>query len=44
MEMLESDVLDGVIFSGGEDVAPRYYGEDPILQIAGTDTTSRGSL
>ncbi len=38
MEMLESDVLDGVIFSGGEDVAPRYYGEDPILQIAGTDT------
>lgn len=38
LEILENETIDGIIFSGGEDVAPRYYGEDPILQISGTDT------
>ncbi|WP_302821556.1 gamma-glutamyl-gamma-aminobutyrate hydrolase family protein [Fusobacterium ulcerans] len=37
-EYLEDYRLDGIIFSGGADVAPRFYGEDPGLQIPGIDT------
>lgn len=37
-EILENGSIDGLIFSGGEDVAPRYFGEEPILQIGGIDS------
>lgn len=37
-EYLEDYRLDGIIFSGGADVAPRFYGEDPGLQIPGIDS------
>lgn len=36
-ELLET--VDGVIFTGGPDVLPKYYGEEPIAQIGRTFET-----
>jgi len=31
------NVIDGIIFTGGEDISPLYYGENPIKELGGTD-------
>lgn len=38
-----TDTLDGLLLSGGEDIDPEWYGEDPIPQL-GTVTPARDSL
>lgn len=37
-ELLACGGIDGIIISGGSDVAPRYYGEEPSTKIPGIDT------
>ena len=32
------DVVDGLIFSGGEDIAPRYFDEEPVIRLGGVDS------
>lgn len=27
------DIVDGIIFTGGEDIAPQYFGEEPIKEV-----------